>query len=166
VTSQTARTKYKWPPYAVEWTPPWKFSAYATGWHRSCFRFCSGEPEVGLLRAQPYHECYLFPRPKQGTVYDTCATRWRSCGRTRSMWKTEGICTVMHGIGGAAIAYHVAHKSEVGNKQLNHSGCRCTPHSATNLFAIDHRSSIKLQIVLFIKTFLPPLNLRKGQGIG
>ena len=31
VTSQTAQTKYKWPPSATEWTPPWKFSAYATG---------------------------------------------------------------------------------------------------------------------------------------
>ena len=30
VTSQKAHTKYKWPPYATEWTPPWKFSAYAT----------------------------------------------------------------------------------------------------------------------------------------
>jgi len=30
VTSQTAHTKYKWPPYATEWKPPWKFSAYAT----------------------------------------------------------------------------------------------------------------------------------------
>ena len=29
VTSQTAHTKYKWPPSATEWTPPWKFSAYA-----------------------------------------------------------------------------------------------------------------------------------------
>ena len=25
VTSQTAHTKHKWPPYATEWTPPWKF---------------------------------------------------------------------------------------------------------------------------------------------
>jgi len=31
VTSQSAHTKYKWPPYATEWNPPWKFSAYATG---------------------------------------------------------------------------------------------------------------------------------------
>jgi len=30
VTSQTAHTKYKWPPYANEWSPPGKFSAYAT----------------------------------------------------------------------------------------------------------------------------------------
>jgi len=31
MTSQTAHTKYKWPPYATEWKPlPWKFSAYAT----------------------------------------------------------------------------------------------------------------------------------------
>jgi len=31
VTSQAAHTKYKWPPYATEWTsPPWKFFAYAT----------------------------------------------------------------------------------------------------------------------------------------
>jgi len=30
VTSQRAHTKCKWPPYATEWTPPWKFSAYAT----------------------------------------------------------------------------------------------------------------------------------------
>jgi len=30
VTPQIAHTKYKWPPYATEWTPPWKFSAYAT----------------------------------------------------------------------------------------------------------------------------------------
>jgi len=30
VTSQTAHTKYKQPPYATEWNPPWKFSAYAT----------------------------------------------------------------------------------------------------------------------------------------
>ena len=31
VTSQTAHTKYKWPPYDPEpKTPPWKFSAYAT----------------------------------------------------------------------------------------------------------------------------------------
>jgi len=31
VTSQTAHTKYKWTPYATEWTPPpRKFSAYAT----------------------------------------------------------------------------------------------------------------------------------------
>ena len=33
VTSQTAHTKYKWPPYANEWNPPtWKFSACATVW--------------------------------------------------------------------------------------------------------------------------------------
>jgi len=30
VTSQTAHTKYKWPLYATERNPPWKFSAYAT----------------------------------------------------------------------------------------------------------------------------------------
>jgi len=31
VTSQTAHTKYKWPPYDPEpKPPPWKFSAYAT----------------------------------------------------------------------------------------------------------------------------------------
>jgi len=30
VTSQTAHNKYKWLPYATEWNPPWKFSAYAT----------------------------------------------------------------------------------------------------------------------------------------
>ena len=30
VTSQTAHTKYKGPPYATEWTPPWKFSAHTT----------------------------------------------------------------------------------------------------------------------------------------
>jgi len=30
VTSETAHTKYKWPPYATEWNPSWKFSAYAT----------------------------------------------------------------------------------------------------------------------------------------
>ena len=31
VTSQTAHTKYKWPPYATEWSPPMKLFAYATG---------------------------------------------------------------------------------------------------------------------------------------
>jgi len=31
VTSQRPLTTNKWPPYATEWTPPWKFSAYATG---------------------------------------------------------------------------------------------------------------------------------------
>jgi len=37
VTSQTAYTKYKWPPYATEWNPPpWKFSAHATAHHISC----------------------------------------------------------------------------------------------------------------------------------
>jgi len=30
VTSQRAHTKYKWLPYATEWKPQWKFSAYAT----------------------------------------------------------------------------------------------------------------------------------------
>jgi len=30
VTSQTAHTKYKLPPYDPEQTPQWKFSAYAT----------------------------------------------------------------------------------------------------------------------------------------
>jgi len=40
---QTAHIKYKWLPYATEWNPPWKFSAYATGctcyfWHE-CHRF-------------------------------------------------------------------------------------------------------------------------------
>jgi len=30
VTSQTAHTKYKWPPYVTAWNPPWKFSAHAT----------------------------------------------------------------------------------------------------------------------------------------
>jgi len=31
VTTQTAHTKYKWPPYATEWkSNPLKFSAYAT----------------------------------------------------------------------------------------------------------------------------------------
>jgi len=29
-TSQAAHAKYKWPPYATEWIPAWKFSAYAT----------------------------------------------------------------------------------------------------------------------------------------
>jgi len=32
VTSQTAHSKYKWPPCATQWKPhPWKFSAHATG---------------------------------------------------------------------------------------------------------------------------------------
>jgi len=31
VTPQRAHTKYKSPPYVIEWNPPWKFSAYATG---------------------------------------------------------------------------------------------------------------------------------------
>ena len=39
VTSQTAHTKYKLPPSATEWNPPWKFSTYATGF---CDYFCSG----------------------------------------------------------------------------------------------------------------------------
>ena len=30
VTSQTAHIKYKWPPCATEWPPPWKSSVYAT----------------------------------------------------------------------------------------------------------------------------------------
>jgi len=31
VTSQTAHSKYKWPPCATQWNPtPWKFSAYTT----------------------------------------------------------------------------------------------------------------------------------------
>ena len=31
VTSHTAYTKYRWPPYATEWKhPPWEISAYAT----------------------------------------------------------------------------------------------------------------------------------------
>jgi len=30
VTSQTAHTKHKWPPYATEWKPLWKLCAYAT----------------------------------------------------------------------------------------------------------------------------------------
>jgi len=30
VTSQRAHTKYKWPPHATEWNPPWKRSVYAT----------------------------------------------------------------------------------------------------------------------------------------
>jgi len=37
VTSQRAHTKYKWPPYATEWTPPWKFSADATDWNNAGF---------------------------------------------------------------------------------------------------------------------------------
>ena len=41
VTSRTAHTKYKWPPYATEWNPPWKFSAYATA--------CSGFAIATLL---------------------------------------------------------------------------------------------------------------------
>ena len=33
VTSQRAHAKYKWRSYAAEWTPPpWKYSAYATGY--------------------------------------------------------------------------------------------------------------------------------------
>jgi len=32
VTSETAHTKHKWPPYATEWNPPWKVSAYATAY--------------------------------------------------------------------------------------------------------------------------------------
>jgi len=35
VKSQKAHTKYKWPPYATEWNPPWIFSAYAAGLCRS-----------------------------------------------------------------------------------------------------------------------------------
>jgi len=34
VTSQTGRTKHKWPPYATEWTSPWKFSACAAEWQQ------------------------------------------------------------------------------------------------------------------------------------
>jgi len=35
--SQTANTKYKWPPYDPEpKPPPWKFSAYATAYHTYC----------------------------------------------------------------------------------------------------------------------------------
>jgi len=30
MTSQRPHTTNKWPPYATEWTPSWKFSAYAT----------------------------------------------------------------------------------------------------------------------------------------
>jgi len=30
VTSQTTHINYKWPSYATEWNPPWKYSAYAT----------------------------------------------------------------------------------------------------------------------------------------
>jgi len=30
MTSQRPHTTNKWPPNATEWTPPWKFSAYAT----------------------------------------------------------------------------------------------------------------------------------------
>ena len=30
VTSQRPHNTNKWPPYATEWNPPWKFSAYAT----------------------------------------------------------------------------------------------------------------------------------------
>jgi len=30
VMSETAHTKYKWPPYATEWNTSWKYSAYAT----------------------------------------------------------------------------------------------------------------------------------------
>ena len=30
VKSQTAHNKYKWLPYATEWNPSWKFTAYAT----------------------------------------------------------------------------------------------------------------------------------------
>ena len=36
VTSQIADTKYTWPPYTTEWTPPWEFSAYATAQDKSC----------------------------------------------------------------------------------------------------------------------------------
>ena len=41
VTSQTAHTKYKWPPHATECNPPWKFSAYATA---GCAILFSKEP--------------------------------------------------------------------------------------------------------------------------
>jgi len=38
VMSQTANTKYKWPPFDPEPTPPpWKFSAYATVWQNFTF---------------------------------------------------------------------------------------------------------------------------------
>jgi len=33
VMSQTEHTKYKWPPYDPQLTPPWKFSVYATVCH-------------------------------------------------------------------------------------------------------------------------------------
>ena len=43
VASQTAHTKYKWPPYAFEWNPPsWKFSAYALALvHTAATYMCS-----------------------------------------------------------------------------------------------------------------------------
>ena len=37
VTLQRAHSKYKWSPYATEWTPPWKFFAYATVFNRFHF---------------------------------------------------------------------------------------------------------------------------------
>jgi len=38
VTSQRPHTTNKWPPYATEWKPQWKFSVYATGDEcRVCF---------------------------------------------------------------------------------------------------------------------------------
>ena len=33
MTSQRLPTTNKWPPYATDWNPPWKISAYATAWH-------------------------------------------------------------------------------------------------------------------------------------
>jgi len=36
VTSQTEHTKYKWPAYASEWNPLWKFFAYATACTPGC----------------------------------------------------------------------------------------------------------------------------------
>jgi len=50
VTSQTAHTKHKWPPYATDRNPPWKFSAYAIDSVKYAFLRNKGALETRLKR--------------------------------------------------------------------------------------------------------------------
>jgi len=73
VTSQTAHTKYKWPPSATEWRPPWKFSAYATGVEQVFPNFFILGPHTLLRNSERvghltlcdcFGICYIVPNQK------------------------------------------------------------------------------------------------------
>ena len=62
VMSQGLPTTNKWPPYATEWNPPWKISAYATGFindfHSSLWFVFLPTPVEIFIYTRPHRVCH------------------------------------------------------------------------------------------------------------